>query len=106
GQIAGCMVRDGIITRNSQVRVVRDGQEVWKGKLTNLKRFKDDVSDVREGFECGIDLGSFKDIRAGDLIESFTTEKMAAELGANVAQQKAAAAKQAAREAESAANAT
>ncbi len=91
GQIAGCMVRDGVIYRNSQVRVLRDGQELWKGKLTNLKRFKDDVSDVREGYECGIDV-NFKDIKAGDIIEAFTTEKMAAELGANTAQKKAEAA--------------
>ncbi|MBW8746886.1 MAG: translation initiation factor IF-2 [Acidobacteria bacterium] len=95
GQIAGCTVRDGVIHRNSQVRVKRDGEEVWKGKLTNLKRFKDDVSDVREGYECGIDL-NFKDIKAGDMIEAYTTEKIAAELGANTAELREAAAKAAA----------
>jgi translation initiation factor IF-2 len=95
GQIAGCTVRDGVIHRNSQVRVKRDGEEIWKGKLSNLKRFKDDVSDVREGYECGIDL-NFKDIKVGDMIEAYTTEKIAAELGANTAELREAAAKAAA----------
>jgi translation initiation factor IF-2 len=88
GQIAGCTVRDGILKRDSQVRVTREGTEVWKGKIASLKRFKDDVSDVRSGMECGIDLGSFKDVRVGDLIEAFTTEKIAAELGQNTAELK------------------
>ncbi len=100
GQIAGSIVRDGTITRNSQVRVLRDGAEIWKGKLTNLKRFKDDVREVTVGMECGIDLGSLRDIRVGDLIEAFSTEKMAAELGENLADRRAAAAKAAARAAE------
>ena len=97
GQIAGSVVRDGTITRNAQVRVMRDGAEVWKGKITNLKRFKDDVREVTNGMECGIDLGSFRDIRNGDLIEAFATEKMEAELGENLADRRAAAAKAAAR---------
>ena len=95
GQIAGSVVRDGVIPRNAQVRVTRDGQEMWKGKLQNLKRFKDDVREVTSGMECGIDLG-FRDIRVGDLIEAYSTEKVAAELGENVADRKAAAARQAA----------
>jgi translation initiation factor IF-2 len=82
GQIAGCRVADGVISRGAQVRVLREGTEVWRGKIASLKRFKEDVSEVRQGVECGIDLGSFKDIQAGDVIESFTTEKMAADLGA------------------------
>ena len=102
GQIAGCTVKDGAIPRNAQVRLMRDGVEVWKGKIQNLKRFKDDVSEVRAGMECGIDLGQ-RDIRAGDLIEAFATEKMEAELGGNVADLKAAAAKTAARDAANAA---
>ena len=81
GQIAGCSVRDGLITRDAQVRVLREGAEVWKGKIASLKRFKDDVSEVRQGMECGIDLAGFKDIHVGDIIEAFTTEKIAAELG-------------------------
>jgi translation initiation factor IF-2 len=83
GQIAGCVVRDGIIKRDNQVRVLRDGAEAWKGKIASLKRVKDDVSEVRSGVECGIDLAGFKEIKAGDIIEAFTTEKMADELGRN-----------------------
>jgi translation initiation factor IF-2 len=85
GQIAGCRVLDGLIRRDSQVRVQREGAEVWKGKIASLKRFKDDVAEVRQGVECGIDLGSFKDIQVGDIIEAFTTEKLAAELGKTAA---------------------
>ncbi len=83
GQIAGCRVIDGILTRTAQVRVMREGVEVWRGKIGSLKRFKDDVAEVRQGVECGIDLNGFKDIRVGDSIESFTTEKLADELGQN-----------------------
>ncbi len=67
------------------MRVLRGGNEVWKGKISSLKRFKDDVAEVRQGVECGIDLAGFKDIQVGDLIEAFTTEKLAAELGQNSA---------------------
>ena len=88
GQIAGCQVTDGLIKRDNQVRVLRDGEEVWKGKISSLKRFKDDVSEVRSGVECGIDLAGFKDIKVGDVIEAFTTEKMADELGRNSAEAK------------------
>jgi len=88
GQIAGSVVRDGIIKRDAQVRVLRDGVEVWKGKIASLKRVKEDVSEVRQGVECGIDLAGFKDIKAGDIIEAFTTEKLAAELGQNAAELK------------------
>jgi len=88
GQIAGCVVKDGLIKRDAQVRVLRDGIEVWKGKIASLKRVKEDVSEVRQGVECGIDLAGFKDIKAGDIIEAFTTEKLAAELGANAAELK------------------
>ena len=90
GQIAGCRVIDGLIKRENQVRVLRDGAEVWKGRIGSLKRVKDDVSEVRQGVECGIDLNGFKEIRAGDVIESFTTETLAAELGQNSAEKKAA----------------
>jgi translation initiation factor IF-2 len=115
GQIAGCRVTDGLITRTAQVRVMREGNEVWRGKIGSLKRFKDDVSEVRQGVECGIDLNGFKDIRVGDIIESFTTEKLADELGQNsIAARKqekaekeaaAAAAAEAAAETSAAANA-
>ncbi len=85
GQIAGCRVTDGIIKRGAQARLLRDGAEVWKGKISSLKRVKEDVAEVREGVECGIDLGNFKDMRAGDTIETYTTETLAAELGQNSA---------------------
>jgi len=88
GQIAGCQVTDGLIKRDNQVRLLRDGEEVWKGKISSLKRFKDDVSEVRSGVECGIDLAGYKDIKVGDVIEAFTTEKMADELGRNSAEAK------------------
>jgi translation initiation factor IF-2 len=114
GQIAGCRVTDGVIARTAQVRVLREGEEVWRGKIGSLKRFKDDASEVRQGVECGIDLAGFKDIRVGDIIESFTTEKLADELGQNSiaarkaekAAKEAAAAAAAATEAEAAAEAT
>jgi translation initiation factor IF-2 len=86
GQIAGCQVTDGLIRRDNQVRVLREGEEVWKGKITSLKRFKDDASEVRQGVECGIDLAGFKEIKVGDVIEAFTTEKMAGELGRSSAE--------------------
>lgn len=88
GQIAGCQVSDGLIKRDNQVRLLRDGVEVWKGKISSLKRFKEDVSEVRQGVECGIDLAGYKDIKVGDVIEAFTTEKMADELGRNSAEAK------------------
>ena len=83
------VVRDGLIRRDANVRVLREGDELWKGKIASLKRFKDDVSEVRQGVECGIDLAGFKDIQVGDIIEAFTTEKMAAELGQTTAARKA-----------------
>jgi translation initiation factor IF-2 len=88
GQIAGCQVTDGLIKRDAQVRVLRDGVEVWKGKIASLKRVKEDVAEVRQGVECGIDLAGYKDIKAGDIIEAFTTEKLADELGRNSAEAK------------------
>jgi translation initiation factor IF-2 len=88
GQIAGCIVKDGIIKRDAQVRVLRGEEEVFKGKIASLKRVKDDVGEVRQGVECGIDLAGFKDIKAGDIIEAFTTEKLADELGRNSAEAK------------------
>jgi translation initiation factor IF-2 len=96
GQIAGCRVTDGIITRNAQVRLMREGNEVWRGKIASLKRFKEDVAEVRQGTECGIDLASYKDIRVADVLETYTTEKLADELGQNVRKAAAAAAANAA----------
>ncbi len=76
GTIAGCFVTDGLITRASSVRLIRDGKTVWTGKLASLKRVKDDAKEVRSGFECGIKLESFDDIKQGDLMEAFTTEQV------------------------------
>lgn len=71
GMIAGCYVKDGTIARNNKVRLVRDGIVVYDGTIASLKRFKDDVREVAEGFECGIGLEGFNDIKVGDIIESY-----------------------------------
>ncbi|RDC65255.1 translation initiation factor IF-2 [Adhaeribacter pallidiroseus] len=71
GTIAGCMVTDGTITRNSRVRLVRDGIVVFSGEILALKRFKDDVAEVRQGYECGISIKNFNDIEQGDIIEAY-----------------------------------
>ncbi|HXG38048.1 MAG TPA: translation initiation factor IF-2 [Bacteroidota bacterium] len=71
GMIAGCYVKDGTIVRNNKVRLVRDGIVVYEGSIASLKRFKDDVREVAEGFECGIGLEGFNDIKVGDIIESY-----------------------------------
>ena len=71
GTIAGCYVTDGKITRNSQVRVVRDGIVIHEGELASLKRFKDDVKEVVSNFECGLNVDKFNDIKEGDVIEAF-----------------------------------
>ena len=71
GAIAGCYVRSGVITRGSRVRFLRDGTIIWKGEIASLRRFKDDAREVREGFECGIGLSDFQDLKPGDLIETF-----------------------------------
>ncbi|CAA9288364.1 MAG: Translation initiation factor 2 [uncultured Adhaeribacter sp.] len=71
GTIAGCMVTDGTITRNSRVRLVREGIVVFSGEILALKRFKDDVSEVRQGYECGISIKNFNDIQMGDIIEAY-----------------------------------
>ena len=77
GTIAGASVRSGIINRQGRVRVVRDGVEVFDGMLASLKRFKDDVREVREGFECGLSVENFNDIKVGDVIECYRTEEFA-----------------------------
>jgi translation initiation factor IF-2 len=82
GTIAGCRVQDGSIRRDAEIKVMRDGEQVFKGKVNSLKRFKDDAREVTNGMECGIGLSGFNDIKEGDLIEAFSTEKLAADLGA------------------------
>ena len=76
GTIAGCMVRSGTIQRTAKVRVTRDGTMVYTGGLSSLKRFKDDVREVREGLECGIGIENFNDLKVGDRIESFRMEEI------------------------------
>jgi len=71
GTIAGCIVRDGKITRNSKVRLIRDGIVVFTGELESLKRFKDDVKDVAKGYECGLNIRNYNDLKEGDFIEAF-----------------------------------
>jgi translation initiation factor IF-2 len=71
GTIAGCYVLDGKMTRNTQVRVIRDGIVVYSGELATLKRFKDDVKEVSSGYECGLSIKNFNDIKVGDIIEGF-----------------------------------
>ncbi|HEX2850776.1 MAG TPA: translation initiation factor IF-2, partial [Acidimicrobiales bacterium] len=71
GKVAGCYVQNGTITRNSKVRYLREGTIIWKGTLPSLRRFKDDVREVQAGFECGIMLSDFQDLRVGDIIETF-----------------------------------
>ena len=77
GTIAGCRVTEGIIRRQAKARLVRDDVVVWEGDIDSLKRFKDDVNEVRQGFECGIGLVNFNDIKVNDEIEAFTVEKIA-----------------------------
>ena len=77
GVIAGSYVRSGTIPRNASVRLVRDGVIVYEGRIASLRRFKDDVGEVREGFECGIGLENFQDLKEGDLIEAFRVEEVA-----------------------------
>jgi translation initiation factor IF-2 len=77
GTIAGCMVTDGKITRNSKIRVIRDGVVVHQGTLDSLKRFKDDAKDVLKGFECGVSIKNFEDIQVGDNLEVFEETSIA-----------------------------
>ena len=78
GVVAGCMVIDGTIRRNARARLIRDGVVSWEGNIASLRRFKDDVSEVREGFECGISLENFNDVKVGDQIEAYIVERVAA----------------------------
>ena len=80
GTIAGCQVISGKVRRNADVRLIRDGVEIFKGKIASLKRFKDDAREVEEGFECGIGLDGFHDIKTGDTIEVYETRELAKKL--------------------------
>jgi translation initiation factor IF-2 len=80
GTIAGCFVQDGLVRRDAEVRLMRNGAQIFKGKVGSLKRFKDDASEVRNGNECGISIANYGDIKVGDVIEFFSTEVIAAEV--------------------------
>jgi translation initiation factor IF-2 len=77
GTIAGCHVTEGVIPRSASVRLLRDNRVIYEGKISSLRRFKDDVSEVRTGFDCGIGLERFQDLKPGDIIEAYTSEEVA-----------------------------
>jgi translation initiation factor IF-2 len=77
GAVAGCMVLDGLVKRGSQVRLLRDNVVTWTGELDSLKRFKDDVREVKGGFECGLNLKNYNDIQEGDQLEIFEIQEVA-----------------------------
>ena len=76
GTIAGSYIQDGKITRQAQIRVVRDGVVIFEDKISSLKRFKDDVREVASGYECGVGLEKFNDIKVGDILEAFIMEQI------------------------------
>jgi translation initiation factor IF-2 len=80
GTVAGCRVSDGLIKRDSEVRLLRDNVVMFKGKIASLRRFKDDASQVTNGMECGISIANYGDVKVGDVIEAFVTERIAAEV--------------------------
>ncbi len=82
GVIAGCYITDGKVTRNAEIRLLRDNVVIFEGKIASLRRFKDDASEVARGYECGIGIQNFNDVKVGDSIEAFVTEKVAADVGA------------------------
>ncbi len=80
GKIAGCMVKEGLVKRGAKVRLLREGVVIYTGALSQLKRFKDDVKEVREGFECGVSFENYDDLKVGDMIECFEMEEIAVKL--------------------------
>jgi translation initiation factor IF-2 len=80
GSVAGSYVTDGKITRGSKVRVIRDKQVIFEGKIESLRRFKEDAKEVASGYECGIKIENFNDIKPNDIVESYMIEEVAAEL--------------------------
>ena len=80
GKVAGCMVTEGVVKRGAKVRLLRDNVVIHTGELAQLKRFKDDVREVRDGYECGMSFANYEDIRQGDVIECFEMEEVAATL--------------------------
>jgi translation initiation factor IF-2 len=77
GVVAGCMVTDGVIRRNAKARLVRDGTVVYESNIASLRRFKDDQREVAAGFECGIGIEGFQDVKEGDVIQAFEIQEVA-----------------------------
>jgi len=77
GAVAGCMVLDGVVKRTASARLLRDNVVIWTGELDSLKRFKDDVKEVKAGFECGLSLKGYDDIKEGDQLEIFEVQEVA-----------------------------
>ncbi len=82
GTIAGCRVTDGVLRRDAEVKILRGDEQVFKGKIGSLRRVKDDVKEVTNGMECGVGIAGFSDLKEGDMIEAFSTERIASDLGA------------------------
>ena len=80
GNVAGCFVKQGFIARGSKIRILRDNIVIYTGKIGSLKRFKDEVKDVQQGYECGITFNEYNDIKNGDIIETYSIQKEAREL--------------------------
>jgi translation initiation factor IF-2 len=80
GTVAGCYVTDGLMRRGARARLIRDGVQVFDGKFASLKRFKDDVREVQTGFECGLALEGYNDVKTGDVIEAYEIQEQAAQL--------------------------
>ena len=76
GNVAGCMVIEGTMRRSASLRLVRDSAVIWQGKFSSLKRFKDDVREVKEGFDCGISLDGYQDVKEADVLECFDVEEV------------------------------
>ena len=79
GEVAGCLVTDGMISRKAEIRLIRDEEVIHEGRISSLKHLKNNVTEVKKDYECGIGLDRFKGIQEGDTIEAFTTEKVAPE---------------------------
>jgi translation initiation factor IF-2 len=77
GNVAGCMITDGLVKRGAEARLLRDNVVIYTGRVDSLRRFKEDVGEVKQGFECGITLDRYQDVRVGDVIEVFRTEEVA-----------------------------
>ena len=86
GTIAGCIVRTGNISRAGRVRVLREGKEVYEGTIGSLRRFKDDVKEVKDGFVCGIGIENFNDVKVGDMFECYRTETVARTLASSASE--------------------